>query len=229
MIKKVKEMDYLYGYGYVALKLVIGLAVFLLVLRTSGRGSLSQMTPTDLISNFVMGGIIGGVIYNPKITVIQLLIVLLIWQLLVIGLNFLRRHSVFFHRLVAGGDVALVLDGKYQMDEIKRLNIDVNDFATMLRIKGCSLHEVAFARLESNGSLSVIKKEEGKNSTILVKNGNIVEGSLEEIGKTETWLKQQLKKQKADIDNVYAAEWYEEKASNGKIRSGLFVVQGTTM
>lgn len=217
-------MDYLLGYGYVALKLFVGLAVFLLVLRTSGRGSLSQMTPTDLISNFVMGGIIGGVIYNPKITVIQLLIVLIIWQLLVIGLNFLRRHSVFVHRLVAGGDVALVLDGKYQMDEIKRLNIDVNDFATMLRIKGCALHEVAFARLESNGDLSVIRKEEGKNSTLVIKNGSIVNGSLEEIGKSETWLEEQLKKKKVSIDKIYAAEWYEEKSRNGRMRSGLFIV-----
>ena len=208
---------------------MIGMAVFLLVLRTSGRGSLSQMTPIDLISNFVLGGIIGGVIYNPDITVVELLIVLLMWEVLVISLNFLRRHSVFFHRVIAGGDVALVLDGKYQMDEIKRLNIDVNDFATMLRIKGCSLHEVAFARLESNGSLSVIKKEEGKNSTILIKNGDVVEGSLEEIGKTETWLNQQLKKQKTNMDDVYAAEWYEEKTSSGKTRSGLFIVKGTTM
>ena len=221
-------MDYLFGYGYVALKLFIGLAVFLLVLRTSGRGSLSQMTPTDLISNFVMGGIIGGVIYNPKITVIQLLIVLIIWQLLVIGLNYLRRHSVFFHNLVAGGDVALVLDGKFQMDEIKRLNIDVNDFATMLRIKGCALHEVAFARLESNGSLSVIRKEEGKNATLVVKNGSIVDGSLDEIGKDEAWLEEQLKKKKVSLDDIYAAEWYEEKSRNGRTRTGLFIVKGTT-
>lgn len=221
-------MSYLFGYGYVALKLFVGLAVFLLVLRTSGRGSLSQMTPTDLISNFVMGGIIGGVIYNPKITVIQLLIVLIIWQLLVIGLNYLRRHSVFFHNLVAGGDVALVLDGKFQMDEIKRLNIDVNDFSTMLRIQGCALHEVAFARLESNGSLSVIRKEEGKNSTLLVKNGRVVEGSLEEIDKSEVWLEEQLKKKKVKLENIYAAEWYEEKSRNGRMRSGLFIVKNAT-
>ncbi|WP_297326286.1 YetF domain-containing protein [uncultured Bartonella sp.] len=221
-------MSYLFGYGYVALKLFVGLAVFLLVLRTSGRGSLSQMTPTDLISNFVMGGIIGGVIYNPKITVVQLLIVLIIWQLLVIGLNYLRRHSVFFHNLVAGGDVALVLDGKFQMDEIKRLNIDVNDFSTMLRIQGCALHEVAFARLESNGSLSVIRKEEGKNSTLLVKNGRVVEGSLEEIDKSEAWLEEQLKKKKVKLENIYAAEWYEEKSRNGRMRSGLFIVKNAT-
>ena len=207
MIKKVSEMDYLFGYGYVALKLFIGLAVFLLVLRTSGRGSLSQMTPTDLISNFVMGGIIGGVIYNPKITVIQLLIVLIIWQLLVIGLNYLRRHSVFFHNLVAGGEVALVLDGKF---------------------KGCALHEVAFALLESNGSLSVIRKEEGKNATLVVKNGSIVDGSLDEIGKDEAWLEEQLKKKKVSIDDIYAAEWYEEKSRNGRTRTGLFIVKGTT-
>ncbi|EJF90646.1 DUF421 domain-containing protein [Bartonella tamiae] len=217
-------MEEIYLYGYVALKLSVGLAVFLLILRTSGRGSLSQMTPIDLISNFVMGGIIGGVIYNPEISVIELVIVLLIWQILIIIINVLRRHSTFFHRIVAGGDVALVLDGKYQMDEIKRLNIDMSDLATMLRIKGCSLHEVAFARLESNGDLSVIRKQDDKSSTILIKNGCVIEGALEEIGKTKTWLKQQMKKHNTKVEDIFAAEWYKEKGVNGKMRSGLFLV-----
>ncbi|MBB5073600.1 uncharacterized membrane protein YcaP (DUF421 family) [Bartonella callosciuri] len=217
-------MEFLYSYGYVALKLSVGLVAFLFILRTTGRGSLSQMTPVDLVSNFVMGGIIGGVIYNPNISSVQLLVVLCIWQTLVTFLNFFARYSVFFHRLVAGRHVSLVLDGVFQMDKIKGLGISVNDLITMLRIKGCSLHEAAFVHLETNGDCSVIKKEEGKKSTILVQNGEVFDKGLEEIGKSKAWLQAELKKKHVKVESLFAAEWYECTDQNNKPYKGLFLV-----
>ncbi|GAA5103776.1 DUF421 domain-containing protein [Bartonella jaculi] len=217
-------MEFLYHYGYVTLKLVVGLIAFLLILRTTGRGSLSQMTPVDLVSNFVMGSIIGGVIYSPNISSIQLLLVLFIWQTLVTILNFFARYSVFFRRLVAGRNVTLVLDGAFQIDKIEGLGISVNDLITMLRIKGCSLHEAAFVRLETNGDCTVIKKEEGKKSTILVENGEVIDEGLKEIGKSKKWLQAELKKKHVKAENLFAAEWYEHTDQNNKFYSGLFLV-----
>ena len=83
----------LLSYGNIAIKLAVGLIGFLWVLRTTNRCQLAQMTPVDLIGNFVMGGIIGGVIYNQDITTVQFIIVLAIWQLLVLGVNALRIHT----------------------------------------------------------------------------------------------------------------------------------------
>lgn len=217
-------MEFLYHYGYIALKLAVGLVAFLFILRTTGRGSLSQMTPVDLVSNFVMGGIIGGVIYNQNISCIQLLLVLLIWQALVAFFNFFARYSVFFHRLIAGQNVTLVLDGDFQMDKIKNLGINVNDLIAMLRLKGCHLHEAAFVRLETNGECTVIKKEEGKKSTIVVENGEVIDDGLKEIGKTKKWLQAELKKKNVKIENLFAAEWYETTDHNNKLYSGLFLV-----
>ncbi|WP_039759846.1 DUF421 domain-containing protein [Bartonella queenslandensis] len=217
-------MEFLYHYGYIALKLSVGLVAFLFILRTTGRGSLSQMTPVDLVSNFVMGGIIGGVIYNQNISCIQLLLVLLIWQVLIASFNFFARYSVFLRRLIAGQNVTLVLDGDFQMDKIKNLGINVNDLIAMLRLKGCHLHEAAFVRLETNGDCTVIKKEEGKKSTIVVENGEVIDDGLKEIGKTKKWLQAELKKKHVKIENLFAAEWYENTDQNNKLYSGLFLV-----
>ncbi|UXM94379.1 DUF421 domain-containing protein [Bartonella sp. HY329] len=216
--------DYLANYSDVTLKLIVGLAVFLLVLRTTGRGSLSQMTPIDLVSNFVMGGIIGGVIYNPATGILHFLGVLFIWEALVILVNYSRKHFPFIRDIVAGGDLPLVIDGKYQIKNFKRIGLDVNDFVTMLRIKGAAPHEVAFANFESNGSLSVIKKEEDRVSVILIKNGEIIKDNLELAHKTEQWVQDQVKKQKVELENIYLAEWFEEKTPTGRERNGLFIV-----
>ncbi|WP_455478478.1 DUF421 domain-containing protein [Bartonella sp. B10] len=214
----------LYHYGHIAFKLVVGLVAFLLILRTTGRGSLSQMTPVDLVSNFVMGGIIGGIIYNPSVSSVQLLLVLFIWQTLIVFLNFLARYSVFFHHIIAGQSITLVLDGVFQMDKIKNFGISVNDLTTMLRIKGCSLHEAAFVRLETNGDCSVIKKEEGKKSVILVQNGEILDNGLKEISRSRIWLQTELKKRRVEVENLFVAEWYENTDRNNKLYDGLFLV-----
>ncbi|AFR26159.1 DUF421 domain-containing protein [Bartonella quintana] len=217
-------MEFLSYYGYVALKLVVGLIAFLLILRTTGRGSLSQMTPVDLVSNFVMGSIIGGVIYNPNVSSIQLLLVLLIWQSLIACLNLLARYSIFFRRLIAGRSIALVLDGVFQIDQIKNLGINVNDLITMLRVKGCNLNEAAFVRLETNGDCTVIKKEEGKKSTILVQNGEILDDGLKEIDKSKKWLQAELRKRHVKVEDLFAAEWYENTDQNNKFHGRLFLV-----
>ncbi|EJF81920.1 uncharacterized membrane protein YcaP (DUF421 family) [Bartonella doshiae] len=217
-------IEFLCYYGYIALKLAVGLIAFLLILRTTGRGSLSQMTPVDLVSNFVMGSIIGGVIYSSNVGIIQLLLVLFIWQTLIASLNFLARYSIFFRHLITGKNIGLVLDGVFQIDKIKNLGISVNDLITMLRIKGCSLYEAAFVHLETNGDCSVIKKEEGKRSVILVQNGEIVNNGLEEIGKSKTWLQAELKKKRVRVEDLFAVEWYERTDQNNKSYSGLFLV-----
>lgn len=72
----------LLSYGNIAIKLAVGLIGFLWVLRTTNRCQLAQMTPVDLIGNFVMGGIIGGVIYNQDINYRTIHNRIGVWQLL---------------------------------------------------------------------------------------------------------------------------------------------------
>lgn len=199
-------MDYLLNYADVALKLAVGLAAFILILRTSGRGVLNQMTPLDLINNFVLGGIISGVIYNRDTTLVQFISILVIWEVLIIALNIIRRKSNMINKILVGGNVAVVVNSQYDVDKIKALKMDLGDFATMLRIKDCGLYEADFIRFESNGDLSVIKKSENKRLSLVVKGGKIVDETLKDIGKTQAWLKDQLKKKSIKLEDVFMAE-----------------------
>ena len=124
----------LLSYGNIAIKLAVGLIGFLWVLRTTNRCQLAQMTPVDLIGNFVMGGIIGGVIYNQDITTVQFIIVLAIWQLLVLGVNALRIHTESGQKMIVGRPTPVVIKGKYLQDKFELLGLDIADFATLSRI-----------------------------------------------------------------------------------------------
>ncbi|MGP1190645.1 hypothetical protein ACJ8KY_23915, partial [Serratia sp. CY54781] len=79
-------------YGYILLKFVIGFVIVITHLNLSGKTQLSQMTPVDFIGNFVLGGIIGGVIYSDSIPLYQYVVVLLIGVGLISLLNAISKH-----------------------------------------------------------------------------------------------------------------------------------------
>lgn len=217
----------LISYFEIALKLAIGLIAFIIVLRTTGRGQLNNMTPLDLIGNFVLGGIIGGVIYNQDISVLQFIIVLAIWEILIIVVNYLRKHSNYLRSIIVGRTVPVIVNGQFQLPKFKELGIDISDFVTLLRMQGVSLHEVSYAQIESNNQVSIIRKEDNKTLAFLIKKGEIDKDALALINHDENWLRDLIKKQgfKGEIEDIYFAEWLAINDEKGDfIKGNLYIV-----
>ena len=59
------------SYIQILIKLALGMLSLILVINISGKGNLAPTSAADQIQNYVLGGIIGGVIYNPAITILQ--------------------------------------------------------------------------------------------------------------------------------------------------------------
>ena len=74
-------------YVLTAIKFALGMLVMILQINILGKYEFSLNTPLNQIQNYVLGGIIGGVIYNESITVLQFLIIVLIWSLVVIAVK----------------------------------------------------------------------------------------------------------------------------------------------
>lgn len=54
----------------VAIKLLIGFLALITIINISGKGNLAPNSASDQVQNYVLGGIIGGVIYNNSIKII---------------------------------------------------------------------------------------------------------------------------------------------------------------
>lgn len=214
-------------YVYVAIKLVIGLATFILALRTTSKGQLNQMSPLDLIGNFVMGGILGGVIYSDSITIHHFIIILIIWQTLIITVKKVSQVSTSARKVLVGSEIPLVIDGKFQIDRFNELDISISGFATLLRMQGIfSIRDVRYAQMEPNSQLTVIKYDEKRLSALVVKNGEINEDGLEFLKRDEAWLHEELRKKGYgdDLELIFFAEWTEEIDDNGNLAKGEMMV-----
>ncbi len=55
----------------VAIKLLIGFFALTIIINITGKGNLAPSSASDQVQNYVLGGIIGGVIYNNDIKILD--------------------------------------------------------------------------------------------------------------------------------------------------------------
>ena len=193
----------------VAIKLTIGFIALVVFMNLNGRSQLAPTSTEDQIGNYVLGGIIGGVIYNPSITIVQFLIVLLIWGLLMTTIDFLKNSSKNVKKMIDGQIVYLIKGGKMLTENFAQATLSIPDFYTKLRTKGIfKVSEIEDAFMESNGQLIVIQKNDENYSSLLVSEGKILQENLEHIGKDDKWLWEELAKYNvSDINDIFLVEY----------------------
>ena len=193
----------------VAIKLTIGFIALVVFMNLNGRSQLAPTSTEDQIGNYVLGGIIGGVIYNPSITIVQFLIVMLIWGLLMTTIDFLKNSNKNVKKMIDGEIVYLIKGGKMITENFAQATLSIPDFYTKLRTKGIfQISDIEDAFMESNGQLIVIQKNDENYSNLLVSEGKIMEDNLEHIGKNDEWLKEELAKYNVlDINDIFLVEY----------------------
>ncbi|QQO08349.1 DUF421 domain-containing protein [Breznakiella homolactica] len=197
-------------YLSVAVKLTIGFICLLLYLNISGRTQLAPMSATDQIGNYVLGAIIGGIIYNPGVSVLQFIAVISMWSLLMILTRIIKTRNLDAKGIIDGKPVLLVDHEKILTDNFRLVNLSVPDF--LLKLRQNSVHNLAELELvwiEPNGQLTIQKKGETPISLALIEDGNINRFNLDKAFRDEDWLMAELGKQGIqDLSEVFCAEWY---------------------
>ena len=193
----------------VAIKLTIGFIALVVFMNLNGRSQLAPTSTEDQIGNYVLGGIIGGVIYNPSITIVQFLIVLLIWGLLMTTIDFLKNSNKNVKKMIDGQIVYLIKGGKMITENFAQATLSIPDFYTKLRTKGIfKVSEIEDAFMESNGQLIVIQKNDENYANLLISEGKILQENLEHIGKDDKWLWEELAKYNvSDINDIFLVEY----------------------
>ena len=194
----------------VFLKLLLGLLALALIINKSGKGNLAPTSAMDQVQNYVLGGIIGGVIYSPSVTIFQFVIVLAIWAFLIIGLRKLKTKSLAFRRFIDGAPVIVINRGQIDIAACKRAKITAHDLAFKLRKEGVYyIRDVKRAVLEQNGELIIVMAGEENPKYPIITDGIIQKNVLEDVDKTEEWLLEELQKQGYNnASEVFLAEYH---------------------
>ena len=197
------------SYVNIAIKLALGLISLIIVINITGKGNLAPSSAIDAVQNYVLGGIIGGVIYNSSIGILQYLIILLIWICLVLSMRWLKTNSSFFKVAIDGKPVVLISRGKLDTEACRTAGLTAHEVMFKLRSNGIySIKTVKQAVLEQNGQLVIVQSGEENPRFPLITDGTIQLQALDSIDKTEDWLMEKLKEQDVEnISDVFLAEY----------------------
>ena len=203
----------------VAVKLLIGFFALVIIINISGKGNLAPSSASDQIVNYVLGGIIGGVIYNENIGLLQYFIILLIWVCLVLSLRWLKTNSAFFKKAIDGEPSLLISRGKLDTEACRKAGLTAHEIMFKLRSNNIySIRNVKQAVLEQNGQLIIVMSGEENPRYPLITDGTIPAQALDSIDKTEEWLLERLKEQGVEsVSDVFLAEY-----ENGNLNIVLY-------
>lgn len=195
-------------YLSIAIKLLVGMLGIILFLRISGKTQMAQLTPLDSVNAFVLGALVGGVIYNPDGPVWYLVFAFAVWTVFNVTMRYLMRFR-HVRKLIKGDTVMIVRDRKLVLREFRRNGLEMEQFRTMLRENGIySMFDVDDVRFETNGKITVSRRNEPPESYLLVNGGKIVEQALERSGKSERWLMRRLRDEGyCDVEELFCVEW----------------------
>ena len=193
----------------IAIKLALGLVSLVFVINVTGKGNLAPSSAVDQIQNFVLGGIIGGVIYNSSITFLQYAIILIIWTILILSLKWLNTNVYFIKHLIDGKPTIIIKNGKLDPEACRSKGLSASDVALKLRSQGVfQLKEVKRAIIEQNGQLIIVRMRDENPKYPIITDGVVQVEILETIGKTEEWLIAELNKEGFEtVDDIFIAEY----------------------
>lgn len=195
----------------VAIKLLIGFFAMVIIINISGKGNLAPTSASDQIVNYVLGGIIGGVIYNSNVKILDFVGILCIWCALVLALKWVKKHNVKAKQIIDGKALIIIDDGKIDIENCRKLGLSAHDVAFKLRTNGInSSKDVKRAVIEQNGQLIVIQAGEENPKFPIITDGKVHTDILKMIGKNEDWLIEELKKQGVDKQSkVFLGEYVD--------------------
>lgn len=194
----------------------------LLVLRLTGKRQVSDLQPYDLLMTLIIADLASTAIADTDIPLLYSIVPILALYLVQQALAKLCLKSSAIRRLVCGTPQILILDGVLQEKIMRRTNYTVRDLLDSLRSKDIfDVGEVAYAILETNGTVSVLEKaafqqpnkrelglEPGSAalSHLLILEGKIQRSGLETLHLTQKDVETMLKNHGLSLENIFFAQ-----------------------
>lgn len=208
------------------LRLAVSFTILLALTRIMGRKEISKLTFFNFVSAISIGTLAASFAVDPTLSLFHGLLSLLCWSAFTIFLGFLDIKSQRVRYVIEGEPIILIRKGEIVEDELRKSRLDIDDLNLLLRKKNVfAVSDVEYAIFETDGSLSVMKKEAKQSltkkdmnippatnsipptSTTVIADGKINTNNLIALNLNKHWLEKQLQLRGVpSISDVFYAE-----------------------
>ena len=194
----------------ILLRVTLGFAILLLLVRVVGNKQLGQLNVFTYISGIVIGSMVGDIILHSDIKFGRSMLGVALWVGLAICVELVALKSIRARELLDGQPNILIKKGQIMYPALKKERMNIDDLTMTLRTNNVfAVADVNYAILEPNGDLSVLKKQlcDRKHiPTVVIVEGRTITKNLHELNLTENWLDNALNELniKSKTDIMYA-------------------------
>lgn len=206
----------------VILRSIASFGLLLIGTRILGKQTISQMTMFDFVASISLGAISANLAFNTSIKVHHIIIALVIYFFIIFTIAVISLKSRKSRKFLAGDPTIVIQNGKILEKNMNKMRYTLDYLNQQLREKDVfNIEEVLFAIVETNGTLTVLKKPQFRNVTRqdlmipitpefklpieLIMDGEVIKENLEQNNLTESWLYSELKKRNlVQHDVLYA-------------------------
>lgn len=193
--------------------------IILIAVRFMGKRQIGELQTSELVVTMLMSDLASLAVESTSKPLLGGLIPMFILVMCEIFLSGAMIKNSAIRRAICGRPIVVINDGTIEQHELKRLRMSVEDLSESLRQQNIfSFDDVKFAIVETNGTLSVMKKPEKENPTmsdlkiktddngieaVVISDGTLSDYSMELCKIDKAFIEKTLKKEKILQKDVF--------------------------
>ena len=193
--------------------------IIIFAVRMMGKRQISEMQTSELVITLLMSNIASIPMQDTDQSMLSGVIPILVLLVCEVFLSYLMLKRSAMRKIVCGKPVIVIDNGKINQRAMSMLRISTEELFEQLRQKDVfDIREVAYAIVETNGKMSVMKKPENDLVTrkdmalkaldkplqvTVISDGELAPASLQYCGRDRKQIDKLLKKEGLELKDVF--------------------------
>ena len=147
---------------------VLAYAALVLFLRFSGKRTLAKMNAFDLVVTVSLGSTLATIALSADVSLAQGVLALALLIALQFAMTWSSVRWGWVRRTITGEPSLLLFRGRFLQDALRQTRMTEDEVRAAVRSQGLpAIEDVEAVVLETDGSMSVIRGEDGRESSSL--------------------------------------------------------------
>jgi uncharacterized membrane protein YcaP (DUF421 family) len=156
------------GLGRVLLVGALAYAALVVILRISGKRTLTKLNAFDLVVTVALGSTLATILLSKDVALAQGVLAFALLIGLQFAITWSSTRTGWVRRLVTGEPSLLLYRGTYLPKALRRERVTEEDIRAAVRSAGlAALEDAEAVVLETDGSFSVVQKNRGNGASSL--------------------------------------------------------------
>ncbi|MBQ5995966.1 MAG: DUF421 domain-containing protein [Clostridia bacterium] len=174
------------------------------VMRILGKRQIGDLQPAELVITILLSDIFSIPLQEPDLPMLNMIIPVFLLVGLELIVSFVTLKSSKVRKLFQGKYIPVIENGTLNQKNLKLIRFTVEDLMEELRKKDVfDISEVEYAVVETDGSLSVLKKQDGIPSILVVADGRILTENAGELSLGKAEIEAVLKEKGYATESVF--------------------------